>query len=539
MKSPQQYTISTKRTLLMCILAVLLLSLGAVIPPFLTKATPHTTTSVPLVMPTPVAGAATAQVAITLGPTSRTDNLQLSTNLQSAPDILPLTSPRAKVAWQLLQQWQPPLVRVHLGFRADDAGLLPETTQGNWDFTQLDAIFTQLRAHHISYFFDVRTAPPWMYDNTGHLPESNFSLFADYMARLVGWYNKGGFTDENGHFHASGHYGWIHTWEIWNEPKSSGDIPVPLANRQAPVWMPADQYALLYDTTVTAMHQVDATLAIGGLALNSYPDDSYIYTFIADEHAPLAFLSFHFYAGTEPTEPDAQVLSEINGPRFLDRLQHIHQWLTQFDPQQSIPIWVDEVGINENSRLPIDPRGTAPIGYAFIAGTFITAIQQDVRLLCQFPMESDAQLGLMDNHTLQIYRTYWLYLQLAREFPPGSLLLPVQVPASTGLVALAALSPDQHALRVLVANMQVAKATDIGGAGVAHNITLDLAGTLAGHSIATQKSATLWSFDARTPATTMPPAVQVPLAAAAVQGHVFTRTYLAGYGAVILDIPLP
>jgi hypothetical protein len=460
------------------------------------------------------------------GASARTSYLQFGTNLQTDTDILPPTTAVAQQTWQVLDHFHP-LVRVHLGFRAGDIGILPEYTPGAWDFTRLDAIFTALRAHHIRYYFDVRTAPPWMFDSTGHLPASTFGLFANYMADLVGWYNKGGFTDAQGQYHSSGHYGWISTWEIWNEPKSSGDIPVPLADPTAAVWMAASDYAQLYDVTVTAMRAVDPSIATGGPALNSWPDDSYLQTFIEDEHAPLNFLSFHFYAGNEPTEPDEQVITAINGPRFLLRLQHIRTWLAQYDPHQTIPIWVDESGLSENSTFPIDPRGAEPINYAVTADTFITAATNDVTMLSQFPVVGDAQLGLVDAKTAQLYRTYWLYLLLRAQFPPGSHILATQVQGTPRVTAFAALLPDEHAIQVLIVNDKAANTTVIGGVGIPISVAVRLQGAPSGQHIAS--SGTEWSFTAQTTLGAIPPAKNVNWA---------TTQTITGYGAIILSIPV-
>ena len=47
---------------------------------------------------------------------------------------------------------------------------------------------------------------------------------ADYQARLVGWYTKGGFNDEYGKWHASGHHYKIAYWEVLNEIESEQNI---------------------------------------------------------------------------------------------------------------------------------------------------------------------------------------------------------------------------------------------------------------------------------------------------------------------------
>ena len=46
---------------------------------------------------------------------------------------------------------------------------------------------------------------------------------ADYYARLAAWYTQGGFTDELGKFHASGHHYDIRYWEVFNEVDGEHD----------------------------------------------------------------------------------------------------------------------------------------------------------------------------------------------------------------------------------------------------------------------------------------------------------------------------
>ncbi|MBA3823452.1 MAG: cellulase family glycosylhydrolase, partial [Ktedonobacterales bacterium] len=300
----------------------------------------------------------------------------LGTNIQGWSDLAPTNGPRAQVAKQILASWKPKLVRVHVGFRGEAPISAPEQVRDVWDFSNLDNIISTLRDMNISYFLDIRTAPPWMYDNTGHLPVANFDLFARYMAEIVSWYNKGGFTDEAGTVHSSGHHDWVKTWEIWNEPKSGWDIPTkaPGYNPAAAPWMLPELYALLYDRTVTAMRAVDPTIQTGGPALNSYPDDTYFATFLQNETAPLDFFSFHFYAEYDPKNPDQHLFDAITGDRFLTRLANVQAYYQQFRPgKPPVPIWITELGINESSLAARDARGSAPIAYAFLADTFTTA----------------------------------------------------------------------------------------------------------------------------------------------------------------------
>lgn len=518
-------------TLLTC--TVFAFSLSDVTASKVALATPSPTLT-PL--PTPLLPA-TNQMSVALNGPGSVTQLALTTNIDAAGDIVPTTGPTEKAALGALQAWNPPMVRLHMGFIGSNPPL-PEAKQGVWNFGNLDALISTLRAHKITFFLNVRHAPPWMYDSVGQLEDSEFPAFSTYMARLVGWYNKGGFTDDQGVYHASGHYGWVHAWEIWNEPKSGAEIPGPVPDRTATPWMAAYRFAALYDMTSTAMRKVDPTIITGGPALGSWPDNDYLREFVANETAPLDFFSFHFYAARSRLETDAYDLGEVTGDRFLNRLIVNRQMLNELRPGQHIPFWIDELGFNENSLDIVDPRGSSPVGYAFIADSFATAEANGVALLGQFALLGNAQLGLVDIKTLQTYRPYWLYRVLATQFPPGSTLWPVQVDRSDQLVGVASTSPDAKTLNLLVGNIQVANTNDVNGKGVPKEVRVVLLGTTEAQRLALTKAvATVWRFDAQAIATGIPTPQTVPLFKLA-NGQMAIEVPIGGYGVSIISIPL-
>ena len=467
-------------------------------------------------------------ISIDISSAARTTTLTLSTNLQSGGDLLP---PGVLPA---LAAWNPPMVRLHLGFRpssATDTPILPDAVYGHWDFTAMDALLSSLRAKGITYFLNVRTAPPWMFDQrTGQLPDSSFAKFASYMVDLVDWYNKGGFTDNQGIFHASGHYHWIPAWEIWNEPKSGWDIPAPIACRSCAPWMTAPRYARLYDLVATAMRHADPTIAVGGPAINSWPDMPYLATFMHDETAKLDFFSLHFYGATSAQEPDQLVFASIYGPRFAQRLAALRTIVPA-----SIPLWVDELNINEaSSATDIDPRGTSPVIYPFLAASLTTAMIAGVSVVDQFNLLSDQQFGLINSATNTITRPYWFCRVFAQQFPAGSHLLHIAVPG--GISLLAVITPDGRQLHILIGNVMARNAADVNGPGLAQMVHLALTGAWDGRRIDTAHHSTLWTFDAASPVTTLPSATNVTLQSAA--GGTTVALPLPGDSALILSIPL-
>ena len=475
----------------------------------------------------------TSAVSIDIGGATHATTLTLGTNLQSGADIIPDTGPRGAADLAALTAWNPPQIRLHLGFLSsgpNDPIVLPDAVAGQWDFTAMDTLLGRLRTAHLPVFLNVRTAPPWMFDQTtGQLPDSQFANFANYMVDLVDWYNKGGLTI-NGKFVASGHYDWIHAWEIWNEPKSGWDIPAPVACRSCAPWMTAPRYAHLYDVVSVAMRAADPSIAVGGPAINSWPDMPYLQTFMADATSKLDFFSLHFYGATSAQEPDQLVFASIYGPRFYQRLVALRTFVPA-----SIPLWVDELNINEASTpTDIDPRGTSPVIYPFLAASLTTALQQGVALVDQFNLVSDEQFGLVNISTNAITRPYWLCKLFSAEFPPGSQMLHIAVPG--GVSILAVINPVGTELRILMGNVTAQTTTDVNGPGLLQILNFALSGTVQGRHIDTTHKSTMWTFDATSPIVAMPTPVAVGLHS--VPGGATLSVALPGDSAIVLSIPL-
>ena len=114
----------------------------------------------------------------------------------------------------------------------------PENGRTYWDFALMDEYtedFMQATAGH-PVVFDFGSIPEWMFKTPALVPypedpdeitwkyaegtqlrDPTFKELADYQARLVSWYTQGGFNDELGKWHASGHHFNIPYWEVLNE----------------------------------------------------------------------------------------------------------------------------------------------------------------------------------------------------------------------------------------------------------------------------------------------------------------------------------
>ncbi len=474
------------------------------------------------------------QVTIQVGPNGSPLYPNVSTTVDAATYLMPSQYSGANAALHALALWQPPLVRLHFGFHGITS--LPESQEYVWDFTRPDTAIANLRAQHTSYILNVRTAPPWMFNAYGKLRDGTFHEYAAYLARLVGWYNKGGFTDEKGVYHKSGHYGWVHTWEIWNEPSSSGELPVPVPDKTAQFLDPVS-FARLFNTVVAAMRAVDPTIIVGGPAINGHTPtawSNYIAPFVQNLNEPLAFISFHMYPTGYVTDPDADVLNTLNSrlPAAIDNLGPI---AGQANHGHGAPIWLDEAGWSESSRLPVDPRDNSRITYAFIVNSFYIAAYWHLGQYDQFPLIDIAPGGLMDRDTADIHNSYYLFRLIGQTFPAGSTLLPIQY-NNSGLKIVAALAPNHRTIHVLVGNIAVQHPGDVNGYGVGQNVCLLFQNTLHGLWIPPRAPAKTWLFSAATPANTDPLPFNTNMIVQSRQALI--SDYVPGYSATDIEIPV-
>src|SRR5579859_1394584 len=151
----------------------------------------------------------------------------------------------------------------------------PRYGKTSWDFSVIDPMtidFLETTKGH-PVILNFSTIPQWMYktdkpvsypqDPNGviwdyeqgtELRDPSGKEVADYYARLLSWYTKGGFTDEFGKRHESGYHYSIPYWEVLNE--------VDFEHQMTP-----QAYTKLYDAIVLAMREVQPELKFVGIAL--------------------------------------------------------------------------------------------------------------------------------------------------------------------------------------------------------------------------------------------------------------------------------
>src|SRR6266576_2573530 len=255
----------------------------------------------------------------------------------------------------------------------------PKDGKTFWDFSLIDPMtidFLEATKGH-STVLNFSTIPQWMYktdrpinypddpnqavwdyEQGTELRDPTFNEVADYYARLLSWYTKGGFTDEYGKQHESGYHYSIPYWEVLNE--------VDFEHRMTP-----QTYTRLYDAIVRAMKKVQPELKFVGvsLAIPGQNPEFFEYFLNSKNHesgVPLDCISYHFYAVPTPDETlDIQqhtVFAQADG--FLNTVRYIETIRKRRSPGTATMI--NEIGIisAELTQLGIDVAGESQlVGY--------------------------------------------------------------------------------------------------------------------------------------------------------------------------------
>ena len=245
----------------------------------------------------------------------------------------------------------------------------PKDGQTSWDFSLIDPMmedFMNATAGH-SVVVNFSTVPQWMfktekpvpypadpdeltwtYEQGKELRDPSRKELADYYARLVSWYTQGGFTDEAGKRHQSGHHYKIDYWEVFNEVDDEHSMT------------PRD-YTASYDAIVGAVRQVAPHMKFVSLALDSAENNmQFLEYFLDPRHhrpgIPLDMVSYHFYAKpTQNEPPEVQQYTFFNqADQFLAVVRWAESVRQRLSPQTRTDL--DELG----SQTGTDGTGMPP-----------------------------------------------------------------------------------------------------------------------------------------------------------------------------------
>jgi len=330
----------------------------------------------------------------------------------------------------------------------------PADGKTSWDFTLIDPMtidFLEATKGH-SVILNFSTIPQWMYKTDLPIPypadpsqvtwdyEKGTELrdpttkeVADYYARLLAWYTKGGFTDEFGKRHESGYHYSIPYWEVLNE--------IEFEHHTSP-----ETYTRLYDETVTAMKKVQPDLKFVGMALATTTDPHYFEYFLDHNNhkpgIPLDFISYHFYAIPTPDEtPEVEQFTFFDqADGFLKTVRFVEAIRKRLSPETRTTI--DELGvISADDSAQGEPGHVAkPIEnsywnlagalYAYLFGE-LTNIGIDVAgesQLVGYPTQFPS-VSMVDWTDGKPNARFWVLKLLHDNFGPGDKLVEIAPPS--------------------------------------------------------------------------------------------------------------
>jgi hypothetical protein len=287
----------------------------------------------------------------------------------------------------------------------------------------------------------------WNYTQGTELKDPSGKELGDYYARLVSWYTKGGFTDENGKQHSSGYHYSFPIWEVLNE--------VEFEHKTTP-----EQYTERYDAIVSAIHQVSPDTKFMGLALATPSVEPRYFEYFLD-HAhhkpgiPLDYVSYHFYASPSPEQDinNWQFTFFDQADHFLDTVRYIDAIRQRLSPETKtdadelgVILASDEAEIAESKahpdRIPTLYWNAAGALYAYLyaelaeQGIDVIGESQLVGYPSQFP-----SVSMIDWKNSKPNARFWVLSLLKDNFHPGDQLVATTLSSHSDIAAQAFVTP--------------------------------------------------------------------------------------------------
>ncbi len=326
----------------------------------------------------------------------------------------------------------------------------PTKEKTSWDFTLIDPMtkdFLNATEGH-STIMNFSTIPAWLfktekpvaypsdpdqvfwnYTQGTELNDPSGKEVGDYFARLVSWYTKGGFTDENGKQHTSGYHYSFPYWEVLNE--------VDFEHSTTP-----ELYTQRYDAIVSAIHAVSPDTKFVGLALAAPSNDPKWFEYFLDPShhkpgVPLDYISYHFYATPTLDQDinDWQFTFFDQADRFLATTRYIEAIRKRLAPdtktdtdELGVILATDDLEIAASKALPdrIPKAYWAGAGalYAYLyieltkLGIDVIGESQLVGYPSQFP-----SVSMIDWTNGKPNARYWVLKLIKDNFHPGDKLV--------------------------------------------------------------------------------------------------------------------
>lgn len=324
----------------------------------------------------------------------------------------------------------------------------PTASRTFWDFTHIDPImvdFMKATEGH-SVVINFSTIPVWMFKtdkpvefpadadsvcwtyNLGtELRDTTFKELTGYYARLFSWYTKGGFTDEAGRFHKSGHHYKIPYWEVLNEPDLEHNISPQL-------------YTRMYDAIVMELKKISPDTKFIGISVAYESNPEWFEYFLNPANhqpgVPLDGISYHFYgtpSGKEQTIDGWQYSFFDKADWFLDKVRYIEHIRKRLSPGTITTINEigNIVGMNDQAD-PVIPDAYWNLAGAMYAHIFLELTKIGVEVagesqLVGYPSQFP-DVSMMNWKNGNPNARYWVLRLLKENFGPGDKLVSTRSP---------------------------------------------------------------------------------------------------------------
>lgn len=357
----------------------------------------------------------------------------------------------------------------------------PKDGKTSWDFSHIDPTlddFMKATEGH-SVVLNFSTIPAWMFktDKPVTYPDDPNQVFwtytqgtdlrdpsmkevSEYFARLLAWYTQGGFTDEFGKRHESGHHYKVAYWEVLNEIEFEHH------------WTP-ETYTKFYDAVTAAMLKIDPNLKFMAMALAqpSKAPEQFEYFLNPAHHrqgVPLDFITYHFYASPTPEEDlnNWQYTFFNQEEGFLNTVRYVETIRKRYAP--TVKTDLNELGVilpEDEKEIAETTKGTGyiakdePKEYWNLAGAMYADLyaqcakmgidvigeSQLVGYKSQFP-----SVSMMNYKTSEPNARYWVLKLLLENFGPGDKLADTALPNHAPYSAQAFDTP--HGRKLLLIN---------------------------------------------------------------------------------------
>lgn len=348
----------------------------------------------------------------------------------------------------------------------------PTSTSTSWDFSLMDPMMEDFMnatsGHPVIVNFSTipywmfKTSKPvsypsdpnqvdWTYEQGTELNDPSGAQLGEYYARLVSWFTRGGFTDENGVKHSSGYHFSFPVWEVLNE--------VNLEHHTTP-----EQYTRRYDAIVSAIRKVSPETKFMGIALGGSNDPKMFSYFLNHSHhkpgIPIDYISYHFYASPSPDQDlnDWQYTFFDQADQFLDNVRFIEAIRKRLSPETKTD--TDELGsilpsdfldmANGKSHQEEIPHLYWNASGALYAYLFIGLSKQGINIIgesqlngypSQFP-----SVTMIDWNNCKPNARFWVLKLIESNFHPGDRLVETTLPQWSPVEGQAFATAEGHKL---------------------------------------------------------------------------------------------